>query len=156
MHRSGWLDDDIFTFFATFLNFTQEYDVLGGFNTSLPTVVFSNTQETIKRVDPFYRDKIFNLLIKKPVQDQDEGNDDINDEMVKWYETSTNSNLDRILTAFEQQRTVMSDIIVPLHNNSHFEMLHVILPSEEKHSGVFVYDYLPKEADESNLISKIW
>ena len=91
----------------------------------------------------------------EPVQEQDKDNDGITREMVKWYETSTNSNLDRIITAFEQQKTVISEIIVPLHNNSHFLMIHVILPSQ-KNGGGFIYDYLVKEVDESNLISKMW
>ena len=58
---SGWLDDEIFTFFATLLNFTQEYNVLGGFNTNLPTVVVSNTQDTVTRVNSWYQGQIFNL-----------------------------------------------------------------------------------------------
>ena len=53
-------------------------------------------------------------------------------------------------------KKVMSKIIVPLHNNGHFLMLHVILPSQDKKNGRgFIYDYLPKETDESNMISKM-
>ena len=66
-HRSGWIDDGTFTLFATLLKFIQEYNVSGGFNANLPTVVFFNTQDTVTRVNPCYQDQIFNLLIQKPV-----------------------------------------------------------------------------------------
>ena len=120
-------------------------------------MVFANTQDTVRIINQCYQDQVFNLLIQKSVQDQDEDKDDITREMVEWYDTSTNSNLDRILTAFEQQQQVVSEIIVPLHNNGHFVMLHVILPyKDKKNGGGLIYDYLPKETDENNLISKMW
>ena len=59
-------------------------------------------QDTVRRINPCYQDQVFNLLIQKFVQDQDEDKNDITREMVECYETSTNINLDKILTAFEQ------------------------------------------------------
>ena len=51
----------------------------------------------------------------------------------------------------------MLETIAPLHNNGHFVMLHVILQSQDKNNGGgFIYDYLPKETDENNLIPKMW
>ena len=50
----------------------------------------------------------------------------------------------------------MLEIIVPLHNNGHFLMICVILLSQDRnHGGVFIYKYLGKGEDESNLISKM-
>ena len=46
----------------------------------------------------------------------------------------------------------MAEVIVPLHNNGHFVMLDVILPSQERNNGeVFIYDYLGKVVNERNL-----
>ena len=93
----------------------------------------------------------------KSIQDQDEDSDGIKDEIAIWYQTSTKIHLDRILSVFEQQNKVMSEIIVPLHNISHFVMLHFTLPSQDRNNGgVFIYSYLVKGEDESNLIAQFW
>ena len=94
---------------------------------------------------------------KKHTQDQDEDSNGTTEEMVKWYKTTTKSHLDRILSVFEQQQKVMSEIIVPLYNNGHFLILHITLPSQERNNGgVFIYNYLGKGEDESSLIAKMW
>ena len=75
--------------------------------------------------------------------------------MVEWYDTSMNSNLDRILTAFERKKC-MSQVIVTLHNNGHFFILHITVPSwDKKNGGGFIYDCLPKQVDAYNLIFKM-
>ena len=61
--------------------------------------------------------------------------------MKNWYETSTKSNLDRNISVFTQNKTVMSQVVSLIHNNSNFLMLDVIFPSGERaHGEVFIYD----------------
>ena len=57
------------------------------------------------------------------------------EEMVKWYKITIKSHLDRILSVLEQQQKVMSEIIVPLHNNIHVAMFDVIFPSQDRNNG---------------------
>ena len=49
----------------------------------------------------------------------------------------------------------MLEIIVPLPNNGHFVIFHVILPSQDRNNGgVFIYNYIGKGEDKSNLIAR--
>ena len=58
---------------------------------------------------------------------------------------------------FEHTQTVMSEVIVPLHNNIHFVMLYIVLTSQERNNGkAFIYGYLGKGVNKRNLRAKIW
>ena len=65
-YNSGWLDDTVFTFFATIFNFFKRYNVSGEFNDNLPSLVFENTQDNFLRVNPCFCKFIFDYLIKNP------------------------------------------------------------------------------------------
>ena len=100
--RSGWLDDLVIDFFATILNFSKEYNISSVSNDDLPSLVFADSQDNIKRLNPWFRSNTFTYL-NNNLQYQDEDNDDTTKEMVKWYETSTKNHLDRILSVFLQK-----------------------------------------------------
>ena len=57
--NSGWLDDLIFTFFATIFNFFKEYNISPVFNDTLLSLVFADTQDNVKRVNSCFRSNIF-------------------------------------------------------------------------------------------------
>ena len=49
----GWLDELLFTLFATMLNFSKDYNMLSEFNDNLPSLVFADTQYNAKIVNIF-------------------------------------------------------------------------------------------------------
>ena len=67
------------------------------------------------------------------------------------------SNLEKILSVFAQNKTVMYKVIVPTHNNGHYVILDVIIPSVESTNGdVFISNYLDKEVNQNNLRANMW
>ena len=58
---------------------------------------------------------------------------------------------------FAQNKKIMSEAIFHVHNNDHYIMLDIILPSTERSNGeVFLYDYLNKGVNKNNLRAKMW
>ena len=106
--------------------------------------VFVDTQDNANRVNPCIRTNIFKHL-KKNLTKQEKDTDGIAEDMKKWYDTSINSNLDRILSAFTQKENSMSQVVAPLHNNVYFVMLDFILPYLERINGeATISNYLHK------------
>ena len=52
----------IFTFFTTMLNFSLEYDVTFGFSDNLLSLVFTDMQDKVNRVNPCIRKSAFKYL----------------------------------------------------------------------------------------------
>ena len=63
--------------------------------------------------------------------------------MNDWYHTCTNSNIDRILSVLQGKKEIISHVVVHIHNDNHFVMIHVFIPSDKRSNvQVTLYDYL--------------
>ena len=121
-----------------------EYDVTSRFSHNLPSLDFADTQNNVNRLNNFIRTNIFKYL-NNYLTYQEKNTDNTTTEMAKWYDTSTISNIDRILSIFTQKEKVIYQGIVPLHNNGRFVILDVIIPSTEGTNGkVVIFEYLHK------------
>ena len=126
----GWLDDLIFTFFSTLLNFITEYDSeTKDFRDRLPTLAFGDTIDDVYRINPSRRINGFKLLCN--YDDIGVDNNNTIKEMKKWYECSTCSNIDRILAAYDENKQIISHICAPIHRLNHFVILDAILPNDD-------------------------
>ena len=118
--------------------------------------MFADTQDHIKIANHCIRTNKFTNL-KNDLNKQEKDKDSRIKEMKKWYNTSTNSNFDRILSVFTQNECIVSQVAVPLHNNGHFIMLEINLPSPERTSNkVTNYDYFRTGNNDTNLRANMW
>ena len=150
------MDDLTFTFFAIVLNFSLEFDVTSRFSDSLPSLVFSDTQEDVKIVNRCSCTNSFSYL-NNNLQNQEKSTDNTTKDMVKWYDISKNSNLDRSISMFIQKKKVITQVVVPIHNNGRFIIIDFFLPFIKRaHGEVIIFDYLNKGVNQTNLRAKIW
>ena len=103
----GWLDNVMFTFFTTLLNFSVEYNIekkqLSDF---LPFVVFTDTQDHMLKMNPCIRTNTFKLLMSE-FSDLKKDNKDITKGINEWYHTWTSSNIDWILSVFQENKKIV-------------------------------------------------
>ena len=65
-----------------------EYNITSRVSDNLPSLLFYDSQDNVKRVNPCYRTNIFRYL-NKDLQEKDEDNNFTTKEMRNWYDTST-------------------------------------------------------------------
>ena len=80
---SGWLDDLVFTFFATIINCSKEYNITSGFNDNLLCLMFSDSKDSVKRENPYFCTNISRIL-NISLKDTNEDIDLKTKEMKKW------------------------------------------------------------------------
>ena len=152
----GWLDDLIFTFFTTLLNFITEYDSeTKDFRDRLPTLAFGDTIDDVHRINPSRRINEFKLLCN--YDDYASDKNDTTSEVKKWYESTNGSNIDRILAAYDGKKQVITHICAPIHTSNHYVLLDVILPNEDNKNGyVSIYNYHRNIRTQSLDIARMW
>ena len=84
------------------LSFSLKFDVISRFSDSLPSLVFTDTQDNENRVSPFIHTNPIKYL-NINLQDQEKYTDNTTKEIIKWYDNSSNSNLGRIISVFIQK-----------------------------------------------------
>ena len=77
--------------------------------------------------------------------------------MKKWYESSTGSNIDRILAAYDEKKQIITHICAPIHSSNYFVLLDVILPNEDnKNDYVSIYNYHRNIRTQCIGIARMW
>ena len=124
-------------------------------NSVLPSLVFEDTQDNMLKMDPSHGKQTFNILgLDYTIKNKD--NNAITQEMKDWYHTKS-SNIDRILSVYQRKKEMISHFVVPMHNDNHFVILDVSLPTDKRPNGqVTLYDYLISGDNAKNLNTKMW
>ena len=102
-------------------------------------------QNNVLKINPYIRTNTFKYL-RANFTDKKKDAPRTSNKMKCWYNISTSSNIDRILSMFQQKTQIVCHVVVPIHNDCHVVMLDVFLPCAKRPNGeVTIYDYLDTE-----------
>ena len=106
----------------------------------LPTLAFCDTVDDGYRINPSGRVNEYKLLCNH--NDLVGDNNNTIKEMKTWYESSTDSNIDRILAVYDEKKQIVTHICSPIHSVNRVFLFDVIIPKEGNKNGyVTIYNY---------------
>ena len=123
----GWLEDLMFTFFTTLLNFWVEYNIENKNWVMLYLLVCLQIRKIM-----WWKWILASILTPSKflcrtlVNKKDTSN--ITKKMNDWYHNHTSSNIDRILSVFQENKQMLSYIVIPIRNDNYFWCLTSFFP----------------------------